>query len=294
MTINSQPDQSSAAVSAGLSYVVAGADKPVTYQARPGQREQERDAQFNTHRVVIHDARLVAAQFSLESQGFELHHRPSAVRDFYDDAQVRSVYYPEMERLVAEATGATRVVIFDHTVRADSRNKRDQKGAREPARIVHNDYTERSGPQRVRDLLPAGEAEELLQNRFAVVNVWRPINGPVKTAPLALADARSVAARDLVSTDIVYPDRTGEIYYTSFNPEHRWYYFPDMQRDEALLIKCYDSVNDGRARFVIHTAFDDPTSPSHAPPRESIELRTLAFFASEYTEAEPVEQARAA
>ena len=129
----------------------------------------------------------------------------------------------------------------------------------------------------MRDLFPK-EADALLKRRFAFVNVWRPIVGPVKDSPLAVCDAQTIAPKDWVPTDLIYPDRVGEIYSVAFNDAHRWYFFPDMQPDEALLIKCYDSAKDGRARFAAHTAFDDPTAPADAPPRESIEARTIAFF----------------
>ena len=144
---------------------------------------------------------------------------------------------------------------------------------------VHNDYTAKSGPQRVRDLL-GDEADELLKKRFAVINVWRPIRGPVVDAPLAVTDASSVADGDLVASDLIYPDRTGEIYYVKYNPDHKWFYVPAMRTDEVLLIKCYDSMKDGRARFSLHSAFDDPTSPAKAKPRQSIEVRTIAYFAN--------------
>jgi hypothetical protein len=179
---------------------------------------------------------------------------------------------------VRAATGASRVLAFDHNVRIDGGPGGNREGVSEPVRTVHNDYTAKSGPQRVRDLFDAGEAEALLKNRVAVINVWKPIQGPVQTAPLALADAQSIAPGDLTELELVYPDRTGEIYNATFNPDHRWYYFPDMQKDEAILIKGYDSVDDGRARFTLHTAFDDPTSPPDAAPRQSIEVRTLVFF----------------
>jgi hypothetical protein len=135
----------------------------------------------------------------------------------------------------------------------------------------------RSGPQRVRDLMGA-EAEALLGRRFAIVNVWRPIKGPLRDAPLAVCDAGSVAFTDLVPSDQIYPDRRGEIYVVTHNPDQRWYYAPAMQRDEALLLKCYDSAQDGTARFAPHGAFEDPTAPDDVLPRESIELRTLVFY----------------
>ena len=226
--------------------------------------------------MPIVDGRTSAEALSLDEQGFELVRHESAVRDFYDADEVKQRYHAEVEQLVKQATGAKRVVVFDTTVRS-ARVENPGGAVREPARRLHNDYTEKSGPQRVRDLLP-GEADALLKRRFAVVNVWRPIVGPLLDTPLALADARSIAPKDFVATDLKYPDRTGEIYSLTYSPEHRWYYFPRMQRDEAVLIKCYDSAKDGRARFTAHGAFEDPTTPVGTPPRESIEARTLAFF----------------
>ncbi len=176
------------------------------------------------------------------AQGFILTHQNSAVKNFYDDGEVRSVYYPEVERLVKEATGAARVLVFDHNVRRGTSAGPAEKGVREPVKYAHNDYTVKSGPQRVRDLLPADEAEALLKNRFAVINVWRPIRGPVEETPLAVCDARSIAPQDLVPTDLRYPDRTGEVYSLAFNPAHRWFYFPRMRADEVMLLKCYDSA----------------------------------------------------
>jgi hypothetical protein len=141
---------------------------------------------------------------------------------------------------------------------------------------VHVDHTARSGPQRVRDFF-GDEAEELLRGRIQVINLWRPIRGPLRDAPLAVCDAGSVAPSDLVPSDLVYQNRVGETYGVTYNPAHRWFYVPEMQPDEALLLKCFDSKTDGRARFAPHTAFEDPTTPADALPRESIEIRTLVF-----------------
>ena len=181
--------------------------------------------------------------------------------------------------LLQQLTAASRVVVFDHTIRRRIPGVTDRASGvpRQPVPRVHNDYTVRSGPQRVRDLL-GEDAGALLRGRFSVVNVWRPIRGPIQDAPLAVADAQSVDHDDLVATDLVYPDRTGEIYYVKFNPSHRWFYAPAMCRDEVMLIKCFDSADDGRARFVPHASFVDPTTPQSALPRESIELRTLLFY----------------
>jgi len=161
-------------------------------------------------------------------------------------------------------------------VRNADKARRKEDSAREYGRAVHNDYSLRSAPRRVRDHVPAN-AEELLKHRFAEINVWRPIR-TVESTPLAVCDARSIEARDVVACDLVYPHRVGETYAFTYNPHHRWFYFPQMTPDEVLLLKCYDSAEDGRARFTAHTAFDDPSSPSDAPARESIEVRALVFF----------------
>lgn len=265
------------AVKAQLNYLVPMAERPVAYNYEPPAGTPWRTGAYVAQTVAIRDGRPFNDHLSLDKQGFRLLRDASAVSDFYDDAQVASVYHPELERLVKQAAGATRVVVFDTTLRS-GKPLPGRKPVKEPARRIHNDYTEKSGPQRVRDLLAADEAEALLRGRFAVINVWRPIRGPVLEAPLALCDATSIAPEDFVATDLKYPDRTGEIYSVTFNPRHRWFYFPRMATDEVVLIKCYDSARDGRARFTAHGAFDDPTTPTDAAPRESIEARTLAFF----------------
>ena len=177
-----------------------------------------------------------------------------------------------------DETGAKRVVVFDFTLRAEDEEIRKARNVRSPVRRVHNDYTTWSAPRRVRDLLPADEAEDLLARRFAIINVWRPLFGPLLSRPLALLDARSIAPEDLISTERRAKDRIGEVQHVTYNPDHLWYYFPRQAREEAVLIKCYDSETDGRSRFAAHTAFVDPTTPPGARPRESIEARTFAFF----------------
>jgi hypothetical protein len=228
--------------------------------------------------VSICDGRPGCGRFSLDVEGFVFVRHETTVNDFYDPDQIRRVYYPEMERLVQRETGADRVLVFDHTLRAADEKIRDAMQVRGPVQAVHNDYTERSAPQRVRDLLPRDEAEELLKHRFLVVQVWRPTAAPVERSPLAIADARSIASTDLIASERRYPDRVGEIYQLKYNPDHRWFWFPRMQRNEALVFKCYDSMTDGRARWTAHTGFENPAARPDAPPRESIEVRTFAFF----------------
>lgn len=264
------------AVAAPLTYLIPTGERPVNYNHEPPPGVPWRTGRYVAHTVPIFDGRAGAEPFSVDVQGFELRRHETAIRDFYDKDEVKARYHAEVEAIVKEATGAARVVVFDTTVRS-ARVELPGGAVREPALRLHNDYTEKSGPQRVRDLLP-GEADALLRRRFAVVNVWRPIRGPLLDTPLALCDARSIAPEDFIETDLKYADRTGEIYSIAFNPRQRWYYFSRMQRDEVVLIKCYDSARDGRARFTAHGAFEDPTTPPDAPPRESIEARTLAFF----------------
>jgi hypothetical protein len=265
-------------VVAGLHYLGRMTERPRNYTFDPPPGVPRSNIVSETHQVQIHDLRPIEAELSLDRQGFELLGHRSAVRDFYDDAEVRDVYYPEAERLIAEVTGASRVFVFDHTVRRRVAGGDDRAAGqpRQPATRVHVDHTAKSGPQRVRDLL-GDEAEGLLKGRLQVINLWRPIRGPLRDAPLAVCDARSVAPDDLVASDLVYRNREGETYSVKYNPDHRWYYVPEMQPDEALLLKCFDSKTDGRARFMPHTAFDDPTAPAVVLPRESIELRTLVF-----------------
>lgn len=264
-------------VEAVLNYLVPTTERPRTYTDAPPPGEPRSTVRSESHVLPIHDVRPLAATASLDREGFDLIRHDTAVLDFWDDDEIRTVYYPEVERALKQATGADRVFIFDHTTRRHVPGAEDNwTDIRQPVPRVHVDHTARSGPQRVRDLLP-DEADELLKGRVQVINLWRPIRGPLQDYPLAVCDAGSVSFEDLVPSDLVYPHRVGETYQVLYNPAHRWYYVPQMQRHEALLLKCFDSKTDGRARFAPHTAFRDPTTPSDAAPRESIEVRTLVF-----------------
>ncbi len=263
-------------IEATLNYIRDTGEVPFTYTGGPGSTEVRTGGTPDPHRVVIRNGRLHPG-FALEREGFRFVRHDTKVRDFLDNDEVRRVYYPEMEALIKAESGAKRVLVFDHTLRTADDAVREEIKIREPVQRVHNDYTEWSGPQRVRDLLP-DEAEELLKRRFAIVQCWRPIRHPVETFPLAICDATSMSPRDLIVSERRYPNRVGQTYAILFNPEHRWYWFPRMRRDEAIVFKVYDSLKDGRARWTAHSAFDDPSAPSNARPRESIEIRTLAFF----------------
>ena len=252
-------------------YIPTGGEKPFRnrFETAPGVYETNIVAEAK--HVPIFDARTLADAPRLDIDGYELVAHETDV-DFSDEKAIRSVYYDQAAELVRAATGAARVTVFDHTLRRSGSGT-----ARQPVWLAHNDYTETSGPQRVRDLMGA-EAEALLEKRFAIINVWRPIEAPASHAPLAICDARSMGFGDFVPSDLVYRDRRGETYQVRHSEGQRWFYAPDMAPDEAMLIKCFDSARDGRARFTAHSAFDDPLTPAGAPPRQSIEIRTLAFF----------------
>ncbi len=231
--------------------------------------------------VTIQDMRPLAERLSLDRQGFELHHHDTAVDDLYDDDAIEGVYRREIEALLKAATGADRVVVFDHTRRSDmASGAANPDGSRGPASRVHVDYTPTSGPIRAADALGAEEVERVLATggRIVQVNVWRPIAGPVQRTPLALADAGSIETEELVATDQVFPDRVGEIYQVAYGPAQRWYWAPRMERSEVLLIKGWDSLDDGRARFTPHGAFPIPDQNPDAPTRESIETRSYLVF----------------
>ncbi|MEI9922390.1 MAG: CmcJ/NvfI family oxidoreductase [Bradyrhizobium sp.] len=265
-------------VTADLNYLTPSADRPRTYTFEPPSGQPKSNIVPDPHSLPIYDIRPISETVSLDREGFALVRQTSSVKDFYNDDEIKAVYYPEAERLIKAATGADRVFIFDHTVRKRVEGAEDRAGnlLRQPVARVHVDHTAKSGPQRVRDLIP-DEAEELLKGRVQIINIWRPIRGPLLDSPLAVCDARTVHASELVASDLVYPNRVGETYSVKYNPENQWFYVPKMAVDEALLLKCFDSKTDGRARFAPHTAFADPTTPADAPPRESIELRTLVF-----------------
>jgi hypothetical protein len=267
-------------VVAPLNFLVPMAEKPVAYNYEPLPGVPVRTGKSEEHEVPIRDARPLIGQLSLDKEGFVLLHHQTAVKNFYDENEILSVYYPECERVIQEATGASRVVAFDHIVRNAAMAAMEGRGIKIPAKRVHNDYTAWSSPKRVRDLM-GDEAEGLLEHRFAIINLWRPIRGPVLESPLTLCDAQSLSEENLIASDLKYPDRTGETYSITYSPGQRYYYFPKMQADEAVLIRCFDSALRGAARFSAHTGFDDPTSPPDAPPRESLEVRTLVFFPPE-------------
>jgi hypothetical protein len=269
-----------APIKANLKFL-ANLDEPLVYiPSKGGGDETEHVGNFTMQEVSIHDGRNDKPSSSLDVEGFRLVSQKTEVEDFYDDAQIETTYHDEVKALLMEITGAARIEIFDDTRRSASLERQKDKNIREPADLVHNDYTARSGLKRLRDHFSddPGEADKLSQRRFAIVNVWRSIAGPVYNFPLALCDASTVTSDNLVSVERRAEERIGELQVSLHDSGQRWYYFPEMQMDEALLIKTFDSETDGRARFTVHSSFEDPDAPVDASPRESIETRCLVFF----------------
>jgi hypothetical protein len=266
-----------ASVEGALAYTAASEQRLRTYTYTPPAGVAWTNVVADTHVVPIHDARPLQSRLTLDEHGFALIRHKSALEDFGNEDAIRGLYYREAADLLISITGADRVHMFDHTLRRRVRGAADRRGGpRQPANTLHVDQTVKSGPERVRFELPE-EADSLLAGRVQIINLWRPVKGPVYDAPLVICDATSVDPRDLAASDLVFPDRSGEIYLLTYNPAHRWFYVPAMRTDEALLLKCYDSLNDGRARFAPHGSFIDPTAPKDAPLRESIELRAMVF-----------------
>lgn len=265
-------------VEAVVNFVVDTGEKVVNVPSTGEGGKSSHIGQYEEKTVSITDARSLIANLSLDREGFALVPHETNCSDFYDPDVVAKEYNPEIEALIKLQTGATDVVVFDHTVRAGDETIRKTKMVREPVQRAHNDYTIRSGPMRVQDWFGEEEAKPLLDRRFAIINIWRSISGAIETMPLAICDARSVAQDDLLAAERRAKERIGETYRLLYNPDHKWFYFPLMQKNEAMLIKSYESEDDGRARFTPHTAFADPTTPPGATPRQSIETRVFAFF----------------
>ena len=263
-----------------LQFTVPTGEKLVTQVSETGGgRTDPTTGSYELKEIPIHDGRPTADQLDMEVQGYAFLKYDTAVTDFTDDDQVREIYYPELEKLLLAETGAEKVLIFDHTIRIGDPEKREALGVRDPVRSAHNDFTNRSAPARVRDLLPPAEAEERLKRRFTSVNVWRPLTGPVKTDPIAICAWDSIGENDMIPAERNYGNRIGGILNLAYNPAQKWTYFPDMERDEIILLKCFDSELDGRARWTAHAAFEDPNGPDPSlPARESIEVRTLIFY----------------
>lgn len=271
------PELEPASIQATLAFATNVGDK-YYYEIAPPESEGRTIGRGTAkHDVTVFDGRTWPEPITLDVHGFELRQHALPPIDFLDDASVKRIYYPAMADLAQRVTGASRIHIFDHTVRHGDPDVRQAKGLKPPARGVHNDYTHWSARKRVHDLLP-DEADELLGRRFAIVQAWRPIGRPIESDPVAIADARTVTPDDLVPVPRTAPGRIGETWRGLYSPRQRFFYYPLMAPDEVLLFKVYDSATDGPARYTFHTAFELPDADPNAAPRHSCEMRLFAFF----------------
>lgn len=222
--------------------------------------------------VSLSDARGQESSFSLDKHAFSAlqNHPHNPEIDWNDDDNIKRNYYPEVEKiLLSNVRGAERVLLFDHTIR-----RANPEAARNPVVRAHIDQTPASAAVRVRHHLPE-EADRLLQGRYRIINVWRPLNGPVESFPLAFADSSTVPDSDMIGVQHRYPERTGETAAVRYNDQHKWWYWSGVENDERILLQCYDSAAPNNR--VPHSAFVDPRSTNDSKLRESIEVRALVF-----------------
>lgn len=269
------------AVRATVQYMLPQAGLPVCHMEPRGDGGPQQTCCYEAMPVEIGDARRRAPPATLHVEGFELLHAPTAVRDLTDDEAVRGTYYAELRELALAVTGASEAIVFDHQLRRREEDRRALTFGRHgghlpvgPVGRVHNDYTEASGHRRLHLVL--GDRAARVDGRYGIVNLWRPL-AVVQDTPLAVCEAGSVAAADLVETELRYPQRVGWAYQLLHRPSHRWWYFPLMAPAEVLAFKQFDSAA-GVARFTPHSAFELPDVPPGAPLRTSIEARVLVLY----------------
>jgi hypothetical protein len=268
---------------AEVEYLAERVQRPIYYASSAGRNAaHEIDQPMARVSVEVNDARLRTAadsvgEFGMHASGFDLLEFPTRVQNFLDAHAIASLYEAEIESFLKSVTGCSRVHIFDHTVRASDPELRELKQVREPASLVHNDYTANSGYVCLRENLGA-EAELLAAGRFQIVNIWRPLVDPVEDYPLALCDARSIDRLDLIDTERRAPNHTGEIQLAVHSAAQRWYYFSAMRPPEVLLFKTFDSLDGGIHPCSIHSAIRLPQAPAGAKPRESVESRAFVFY----------------
>jgi len=272
-------------VTAAVGYLAPTTERPYNYLYEPGAGQAWQNCEYQMTPVWITDARTMASSASIDLEGFELWDAPTSMAGFDDEDTIRRRYYGEAAELAKCVTQADHVYVFDHLLRRREAGRpalhfgRKGSEGNRPGAVgrIHTDYSETSGLKRL-DLVVLNPEDRSRLRRFAIINIWRSIRAKIMDTPLALCDARTISAKDLVAADVVYPNRRGEIYLVQHSPHHHWAYFSEMDRHEALIFKQYDSQVNGVARFTPHTAFDLPDIPADAPLRESIEFRCLVTF----------------
>ena len=265
-------------VTGDVNYIGEMSERPRFYA-----NDRSRDfLNLDSRSIRVENVRDYGSRPSLDKEGFTLVAHRSAVANFRDPQEIMRTHYPEIERLLLELSGADRVVVTAPGVLrfSESSPESGQLNNSRPARFIHIDvsdataraFSERSQPK---------EATRPVR-RSVHFNVWRVLSPPPQDVPLAVCDARSLSAEDLVKADAIFdvtdrPEWSFEALLVRHNPAHRWCYFPNMTRDEALVFKTNDSES-GEPHHVPHTAFNDPTCPPGVAPRNSIEMRAIAYW----------------
>lgn len=265
-------------IRAKFNYVVPTGRPAIRYIDWPEMEHLAVPPTYEEREMVVHDGRPLRDTFRLDEHGFVFVDHHTRVNDFTDEDERKNVYDPEVADLIKRHSGASHVVVFDHTLRVTDDETGRVPAARPTVKGVHNDYTEDSAPVRLREIVGEEEAERRMKKRWTIIQVWRPIRGTVLIDPLGICDGRSIPWKGFIRVERRYKYRTGVVYHIAHDPQHRWYWFPRMTRDEALVFKVFDSDTTKLSRFTAHSAFDDPNTPADAAPRESIETRTFAFF----------------
>lgn len=274
----------SSSVKATMNYLADRSISPAWRRCAEEGYNDSCEGVYGTFPVEIHDVRPIAGELSLDRNGFIFTRHRTAVRDFNDLDAIRDIYCAEMEALIREVTGAKLVLLSDPGVRSHANSMPFMR----PVHRVHTDYTDETAADWARKVLMDGgtlgrvtrrslsaeEVDAVMQRRYAEYNIWRPIEGPVPREPLAIVDATTIAPDDVM----LFASDVGDSFVGVYNPAHRWYYAPDMETDEVMIFKCFDSARDGRARLTLHSAFEHPDTKPDAPMRRNIELRAFAFF----------------
>lgn len=266
------------AITAKFNYVVDTGVPPVRYIDWPEMAHNAVEPIYKQHEMRVLNGRPLRGSFNMDTHGFVFAGHVTRVNDFTIETGRKNVYDAEVQALIKLHSGASDVLVFDHTLRVSDENLQKAMDARPTVKGVHNDYTEASAPRRLREIVGDAEAERRFTKRWAIIQVWRPIRGDVMMDPLGICDGRSIPRKGFIRVERRYKDRTGEVYHIAHNPAHEWFWFPRMTRNEALVFKVFDSDTSKPSRFTAHSAFDDPGTPANATPRESIETRTFAFW----------------
>ena len=246
----------------------ADRSKPFNYPNEPPEGLPKRNFSDANTAIPIHDIRGQESFYNIDENAFEtLKTGPPIDVDFTSKGSIEEKYYPEVERLLRKRLpNAHRIVPFDYIVRPSG-------GKRPPVLRAHIDQSPVAAVARVHAILP-DDADESLKRHMRIINVWRPLNGPVRCNPLAYADSKTVKEEELICVEHRYADRVGETLSVKYADSQRWCYWSGMENDERLLLVCYDSEKGVR---VPHSAFDDPRTPEGAPPRQSVEVRVFVF-----------------